>query len=178
MYWGQNLTAREIADRVGEFNFTTVLRWLRVDGTARRAGHWRTYDGCIIEGCGLPTKYLRQQDGTPYGRYCRDHQRQRETRRHQIYNARIMEEGVQLLMKQAARLLAGLPESVKTDAQQEIVLAALSGELPVPLTRESVKPYITKTFRENADAWKFLSLQAPTSTDEGAQTWGDRLGLS
>lgn len=178
MYWGQNLTMPEIVAKLRlRVHWSVVRNWLMEDGTSRRASNWRTHTCCIVENCGQPIHYLKQQDGRPYGRLCKEHHNEREARNARIQKEELAEAQGAGLTEQANRLLVGLPESVKTDALQEIVVAVLSCELALPLTRESVKPFITRAFKENADAWKFLSLAAPTREEEGSQTWGERLGL-
>lgn len=82
------------------------------------------------------------------------------------------------LLRDIAQFVAGLPDVIRTDVEQEVVLAALTGVIKLPVTKESVQPYIVHAFRENADVWRFVSLAAPTHADEGAQTWGQRLGIT
>lgn len=179
LYWGQNKTAPEIAALyANKFHWSSVILWMRQDGLLRRVSNWRTYTHCIVDGCGEPRFVLRQhKTGRPYGRLCHQHHNERETQSSRMYLKHKAERRGQLLVVQIEKFLVGLPDSVKTDALQEITLAVLCGTLPLPLTQESIKPYIAQMFRENADAYKFLSLAAPTRDEEGAQTWGERLGL-
>lgn len=178
LYWGQNLTAADIAKRLG-IGVTAggVRHWLVSDDIPRRAPNWRRYAHCAVEGCERP-KHQAFNGIRWYGRLCKEHWRERDMRRRRFYQEQIQREQGGDMMTMIARFTAGLPESVKRDAESEIMIAALSMELPLPLSRESVKPLIAKVFRENADAYKFVSLAAPTREGEGVQTWGERLGIS
>lgn len=178
LYWGQDLTTAEIAAKwEGLFDRTTVVLWLKADAIQRRPSHTRRATACVVLGCHAPIHTL-WNGHVFYGRLCREHLNARSRERARIYESQRANEGGANLLRAAALLLSGLPADVKAEAEQEIVLAALSQELALPLTKESVKPYIVRAFRENANAFQFLSLAAPTSSDEGAQTWGERLGLS
>lgn len=178
LYWGQNMTAPEItAIYEKKFHWSNVIRWLKQASIPRRRSTSRTYTHCVVEGCNEPRFTLKQQSGRPYGRLCHQHHNEREARNARLFKQYKAEQHGDVLVRQITKLLEGLPDSVKTDALQEITLAVLCGALALPLTRESVKPYIAQMFRENADAYKFLSLAAPTRDEEGAQTWGERLGL-
>lgn len=178
MYWGRNHTLREIAARFDSaFSPDAVRLWLIADGVSLRAKNWRKQTACIFEGCGAPI-FKRWNGRTRYGRHCKEHFYQLSNQRRHIYERQAAEQGGHDLMLQIGRLIAGLPEAVKVDVQQELVLAVLSGDLALPLTRESVKPYVTRMFKENADAYGMISLAAPTREGDDAQTWGERLGLS
>lgn len=177
LYWGQNLTAPEIAARYDDaFSKDSVLLWLHAAGIRPRRRTSRTYTTCVVEGCAQPIKKLFN-GRVWYGRLCADHLRERDTRRRHYYEAQLNEQRGSDLSNQIRRLLWGLPESVKADAEQEIVIAVLSGEI-TDVTRDSIKPYVARVFRENADAYKFVSLAAPTRAGEEAQTWGERLGIA
>lgn len=179
MYWGENKTAPEIVRAMGlRVHWTSVIFWLKQDGTPRRASNWRTYTHCIVEGCGQPRHALRQQDGRPYGRLCKAHYNEREARNARIWKQRQHEERGQELTVMIRRLLVGLPDSVRSDVEGEIVLAVLAGECALPLSRESVKPYIAAAFREYADGFGSISIDTPApGAEDGSYTWADKLGL-
>lgn len=177
-YWGRGHTLREIAAAFGgTFSPDAVRLWLIADAIPLRAPNWRTHAYCMVDGCGLPIE--KHWNGKVwYGRLCLAHYHERETRRRHQYEAEIVEARGQELAREVQRFLAGLPESVKTDAAQEIILAVLSQELSLPLTQESIKPYIVAAFKNNADAFRFISLSAPTHEGDDAQSWGAKLGLT
>jgi hypothetical protein len=179
LYWGQNMTMPEIVKALGlECHWTAVRFWMLQDNIPRRASNWRTYTHCIVEGCGQPRHELHQQDGRPYGRLCKVHYNEREARNARILKQRQHEERGQELTAMIRRLLAGLPSSVKSDVEGEIVLAVLAGELTLPLTRDRVKPYITAAFRDYADGFGSVSLDTPApGAEDGSYTWADKLGL-
>lgn len=182
MYWGQNKTAPEIVKSLGlRLHSTSVIFWLKKDGTPRRVSNWRTYTHCIVDGCGRPRFELRQHvTGRPYGRLCKEHYNEREARNARIWKHQQHEQRGKELTTMIRRLLTGLPDSVRADAESEIVLAVLSGELVLPLTGESVKPFITKAFHDCADQFGtvYLDTPAPGSDGEDWYTWGHKLGLA
>lgn len=178
LYWGRNMTAPEIARLYdGAFSKDSVQLWLIAANIPRRRSNWRQLSSCAIEGCEKGIHKL-WNGKLWYGRLCKEHLRERDTRRRHFYENQAFEQRGRELATVVARLLVGLPDSVRYDAEADIMVAVLSSELLPPLTRESVKPYIAKAFRENADAWKFISLAAPTREGDDAQTWGERLGLT
>lgn len=181
LYWGRNMTAPEIVVALSlKVHQTVIIQWLKKDGTPRRVSNWRTYTHCVIEGCGAPRFALKQQDGRPYGRLCHTHYCEREARNARIKKKEMIERNGGELVRIIGSLLAGLPDSVKQDAESEIVLAVLSGDLLPPITGVMVKPFITKAFSEYADQYGSLSLDmpAPGSDGDDGYTWGQRLGLS
>lgn len=178
LYWGRNMTAPEIARLYDDaFSKDAVQLWLIAANIPRRASHSRTLSSCAVLGCEQPIHKL-WNGHVWYGRLCKPHLYERDTRRRHFYEDQIFQQRGGELALAVARLLAGLPDSVRQDAEADIMVAVLSGEFALPLTRESVKPYIAKAFRENADAWRFLSLAAPVAAGDDVQTWGERLGLT
>lgn len=177
LYWGKDMTAPEISALYGEaFTKDSVILWLTAANIPRRRQNWRTKTSCIVDGCDQPI--LKRWNGKQwYGRLCKTHWNERDSRRQKFFHEEAISQSGQALQMEIRRLTNGLPDAVRLDAESEIMVAALSGDVALPLTRESVKPYIAQVFRANADAWKFLSLSAPTRDGDDAQTWGERLGL-
>lgn len=178
LYWGQGLTSQEIANRLGHISKDAVRLWLLADGTPRRISRRRRLSCCMVQGCGAPIAERRAWYGKGYGRLCQQHHREREHRRYQFYKEQQVSRQNHEMVRHVRGFLSGLPDSVRSDAEQEVVLALLLGDLAPPLTLELVKPYITRAFKMAADGYRTISLDAPTKSDDNAQTWGQRLGVS
>lgn len=178
LYWGQDKTTREIAARFGSgFSPSAVRLWLIAANIPLRRAGSRTYTRCVVDGCGADIHKLFNGERW-YGRLCKKHLTERDMRRRHFYEDQMYQQRGSELAVSIRRLLIGLPESVKQDAEADIMVAVLSGEIAAPLTHENTKPYIVKVFKENANAWKFISIAASAPGGEGTQTWGERLGLS
>lgn len=61
----------------------------------------------------------------------------------------------------------GLPEQIRRDVCQDIIVSILSGETQLENLRGDIKPFISKVFKEHS--WKYgpISMNAPLSWDEG-----------
>jgi hypothetical protein len=178
LYWGRNRTTREIATMLGTgLHPSTIRLWLIADGTPLRANQWRRYSHCAIEGCSEPIQ-KRWNGIRHYGRLCREHWNQRDATRAKIYQHEIHEERGKELLAAIATLLRGLPESVKADVESELVLAVLAGDFALPLTPESIKPYIASAFREYADGFGTISIDTPApGAEDDRYTWAEKLKL-
>lgn len=178
LYVVQNMTAPEISALYGNtFTKHSVQLWLIAADIPRKTRR-RTVSQCIWPGCNRAVD--QKWNGVVwYGRHCRQHQNQRDRATARKREHLESETRGELLASIIHRLLAGLPDSVRRDAEGDITLAVLDRTLDInDLNAVTVKPFITRAFRENADQYRFLSIQAPCADGEGVQTWGQRLGLS
>lgn len=176
LYVEQNMTAKEIADKFGNvFTKHAVQLWVIAAKIPRRTH--RTYSVCVADGC-TAAVYKLFNGIRWYGRLCKEHLREREKARTQARDAALIERTGDALAREIHQLLAGLPDAVRLDAESEIMLAVLSRSLPLPLSAASVKPFIARSFKENANAYDFVSINAPVRQGDDVQTWGERLGLS
>lgn len=69
---------------------------------------------------------------------------------------------------------------IAADLRQELAIAVLSQQIPIDADLDDMRQYLrmARSFDTDPRWSRFISLAAPTHTGDGAQTWGERLGLT
>jgi hypothetical protein len=172
LYWNQNLTTIEIAERYGIRHRSVLDRMVKLGVPRRRSGP-RILTMCIIAKCDEPPyKLIHSINGSAYGRRCLCHwiaHRKKLAAEYWLKIVRWKRRGVASELDVANAIDTAIPSHVidendREEIRQELALRLLLGETTVQSLSDTALQ-ITKKL--HPDRWRTISLDTPIGEGDG-----------